>query len=198
MKRILVLSLVILLGSFVAFSDIAPLPGEKKPKAKGLDARLNITMRSNVDVATLTVPKAQIKALRAQFEELDNETDATAALTTGVGSSNLQTIVSATFLSLAILFGGVWFLRSAQSTSKGAKAAMIALLTLGGASAVSLVYANAGPPPAARKISSKLFNKSAFDYGFAYGPIKVVASADTANVYELVVPDPPEPPKSDE
>lgn len=197
MKKILGLSLVILLGSLVAFSDIAPLPGEKKPKAKGLDARLNITMMSNVDVATLTVPKAQIKALRAQLEELDTNNDATAA-TASTTSNGLQTIVSASFLSLAILFGGVWFMRSAKGTSKGSKAAMITLLTLGAASAASLVYANVGPPPSARKITSKLFNKDAFAGNFAFGSIKVVASSETTNVYELVVPDPPDPPKSEE
>lgn len=191
MKKILCLSLVLLFGVVAVFSDIAPLPGEAK-KAKGLDARLNITLSSNTATPTLTVPKAQIKALRAQLEELDTDDDATAAVTS-TGSNNLQTIVSASFLSLAILFGGVWFVRSAKGSSKGAKAAMIALLTLGAASAATFVYANVGPPPSARKISGDLFNKAAFNYGFAYGPIKVVASSDTSNVYELVVPDPPKP-----
>lgn len=196
MKRILCLSLVIMLGAIAGFSDIARPPEPKAPKQKGLDATLQISMRSNVSVATLSVPKAQIKSLRAQLDELDADSDNTASVTS---FSRIQTIASGSLLSLALVFGGVWFVRSGKTAGKGGKAALAIFVTLGIASAATLVFANVGPPPVARSITGKLFDQKAFEpYGFASGKIKVVVDSGTKNVYSLEVPNPAEPRNSEE
>lgn len=192
MKKILVLSLVILLSSIVVFSDIARPPANvtpaKTPKPKGADATMQIRLMSNASVATLSIPKAQIKSLRAQLDELDSDDDATAANTNSF--SRTQTIVSASFISLALLFGGIWFVRSGKTATKGGKAAVALLVTLGIASAATLVYANAGPPPITKPISSKLFDKRGFDqWGYGVGKIKVVLHNDDPDTYFFEVPD---------
>lgn len=191
MKKILCLSLVILIGAVVGFADIArPPEPAKTPKPKGLDATLQISMRSNVSVATLRVPKSQLKSLRAQLEELDDENEATASAST---FSRTQTIVSGSLLSLALLFGGVWFARSGRSATKGGKATVALIVTVGIAAATTLVYANVAPPRASQ-INGKLFDKKMFEpYGFASGKIKVVVDNSTTKVYSLEVPDPAGP-----
>ena len=192
MKRIVCLTLLILLGTHLAFSDIAGPPAnvvpENTPKAKSLDAKLHITMRSNVSVATLSVPKAQLKSLRAQLEEIDNQSDDTASS----GSlSRTQTIASGLLISLAMLFGGLWFARSGKSATKSGKTVAV-LAAVGIASASTVVYANVGPPPGARSITGNLFDQKMFEpYGFVSGKIKVVVDSDTTNVYSLEVPNPP-------
>ena len=199
MKRILCLSLVIMLGAIAAFSDIArpPVVPEKPVKAKGTDATMQIRLLSNASVATLSIPKAQLKSLRAQLEELDTNDDAVAATTTSF--SRTQTIVSGSLLSLALVFGGVWFVRSGKAATKGGKTAAALIVTLGIASAATIVFANAGPPPVTKPISSQIFDKKGFDrWGYAEGKIKVVLQNDSPNTYFLEVPDPQANPKADE
>ena len=189
MKRILSLSLLIMLFSIAAFSDIAR--PEKTPKPtpapKSVESTMTIRMDPNTNVAILKIPKSKLKTLKAELEGLDDDSDNTAAAT---GSfSRTQTIVSGAFLSLALVFGGIWFVRSGKDATKTGKS-LIVLATIGlVGSAASFVYANAGPPPAARSITSKLFNKEMFRfYNFASGKIYVEASDSTE--FELRVPNP--------
>ena len=53
---------------------------------------------------------------------------------------------------------------------------------------MTLVFANAGPPPEARSITSRLFDKNLFfPYRFASGKIKIETS--DKNFVQLIVPE---------
>ena len=93
------------------------------------------------------------------------------------------------FLSLAMVFGGIWFVRNGKSATKTGKTLVIFAFIAGVGSAATLVFANAGPPPASRSITSALFDKKAFVYvNSASGKIKLEVS-DQSSV-ELRVPAP--------
>lgn len=198
MKRMLALSVVLMLTSLVAFGDI-PRPGKspsrvEKPKP-GIAATMEIKLDREAKEARLIIPKSQVKQLRAELEQLDNDADDTAAATGGV--SRTQTIVSGTFLSLAFVFGGIWFVRSGKAATKTGKTFVILAVLAGIGSAATLVYANAGPPPEARSITSKLFDQKVFfPYRFASGKIKIETS-DGKNV-QLIVPDASAAPSGEE
>lgn len=187
MKKILSLFVVLILCSIVAFADIRPPETPKPDSKKSIDSFLSIKFDKNTKEAKLIIPKSQLKQLRAELEQLDNEQDTNAATKTGF--SRTQTIISGLFLSLAILFGGVWLTRTKKLDTKTGKTLVIgAVLFLSGAVA-TIVYANAGPPPELRQITSKLFDKKVFGYwNSAGGKIKIQVS-DTAQNPELIVPD---------
>lgn len=187
MKKILSLSVILVLCSIVALADIR-LPETPKPDSKkSIDSFLSIKIDKNTKEAKLIIPKSQLKQLRAELEQLDNEQDTNASAKTGF--SRTQTIIGGLFMSLAILFGGVWLTRTKNLDTKTGKTLVIsAILFLSGAVA-TIVYANAGPPPELRQITSKLFDKKVFGYwNSAGGKIKIQVS-DTAQNPELIVPD---------
>lgn len=193
MKRLISLTVFLLLLSTVVFADIARPEPSKSPKSgKQTDAMMYIRLDRSAKEARLIIPKSQVKKLRAELEQLDDDSDNTAAVTeTGI-ITRTRTIVSGMFLSLALVFGGVWFVRSGKAATKSGKTLVVAFVTLGVASAATLVYANAGPPPEARSITGKMFSQYVHNYGFGSGKIKL-ETGDTAQV-ELIVPDPqPEP-----
>ena len=200
MKRILCLSLLILLASVAVFSDIAR-PG-KTPRAKptpkfrmtNTSMTMEITMQGNIAQTTLRIPKAQLKWL-AEREENGDDSDNTAA---NAGSfSRTQTIVSGAFLSLALIFGGMWFVSSGKSATKKGKTLVILAVIGVVSSAATFVYANVGPPPQLRSISTNLFDKKSFEgWNYASGTIRVETSPE--DVIELIVADPPgEQPKAE-
>jgi len=182
--------MLILLTSVVAFSDIAPERTPKPtptPKTTPVSVLMSIKMDSNAKVATLSIPREQLKQLRAEIDQIDNENDNTAAAT-GI-FSRTQTIVSGAFLSLAVVFGGMWFVRSGKSATKTGKTLVILAMIGFVGSAATFVYANAGPPPELRSISSTLFDKKAFGYWTsAMGKVNLTVS--DAQVIELNVPAP--------
>lgn len=192
MKKLLLLTALALFTSTAAFADIAPPRPEKTPKPKpGVSTTMEIMMDKTAKEAKLIIPKSQIKQLRAELESLDDDNGNTAAVTGG--STRLQTIVSGAFLSLAFVFGGMWFLRSGKASTKGGKALAAAAILGGIGAATTVVFANVGPPPAARNITSKLFDQKIFQpYGFAYGKIKIETT--DGNQVKLIVPDVTEKP----
>ncbi len=192
MKKLLLLTALALFTSTAAFADIAPPRPEKTPKPKpGVSTTMEIMMDKTAKEAKLIIPKSQIKQLRAELESLDDDNGNTAAVTGG--STRLQTIVSGAFLSLAFVFGGMWFVRSGKASTKGGKALAAAAILGGIGAATTVVFANVGPPPAARNITSKLFDQKIFQpYGFAYGKIKIEPT--DGNQVKLIVPDVTETP----
>ena len=185
MKRIICLTAFLLLASASAFADIPRPQPTKDPKpVKSLDATMTIRLDKRATVATLQIPKSQIKQLRAELEQMDGESDNTAAVATPDNFSRTQTIVSGTLLSLALVFGGMLFVRTGKASAK----ALIILAVLAGlGTAATFVYANVGPPPEARSITSRLFNDKVFTpYQFASGSIKIEA-VDSGGV-QLIVP----------
>ena len=151
-------------------------------------------MQGNIAQTTLRIPKAQLKWL-AEREENGDDSDNTA---TNAGSfSRTQTIVSGAFLSLALIFGGMWFVSSGKSATKKGKTLVILAVIGVVSSAATFVYANVGPPPQLRSISTNLFDKKSFEgWNYASGTIRVETSPE--DVIELIVADPPgEQPKAE-
>ncbi len=98
------------------------------------------------------------------------------------------------FLSLAVIFGGVWFSRKRQTGGKMNRPMIAAgaMLFLVG-SAAPFVYANIGPPTQLRTISGELFNRETFrGWNAAYGKVRIEIS-DGDGMIELIVPDKKEP-----
>lgn len=190
MKRIICLMTLVLVATLAAFADIARPDPTKTPKpAKGVSTTMRINLDRDATEAKLIIPKSQIKYLRAELEQLDDEADNTAAVTKPSAFSRTQTIVSGAFLSLALVFGGMWFVRSGKASTKSGKTLVILAVLAGTGATASLMYANIGPPPEVRNISGKLFSNSVHRYKSASGQVKVELSA-TADQIVFVVPDP--------
>lgn len=199
MKQFIFLTTLVLLASTSGFADIAR-PGQtpnRVPKPKTVSTIMTIRLDRDATEAKLLIPRSQIKELRAALDELDNDGDDTAAVAAAGDFSRTQTIVSGMFLSLAIVFGGMWFVRSGMAATKTGKTFVVLAVIAGVGSAATFVYANIGPPLEARSITGKLFDKKFFTpYRFASGKIKIETTED--GVVQLVVPDPPDKPTGEE
>jgi hypothetical protein len=184
MKKTTLLFLFGLLFSFAVFADIR-LPETPKPKQnKSVDTKLIINVSKDAKEAKLIIPKSQLKQLRAELDDLDNDSGNTAA-----NFSRTQTIVSGLFMSLAMVFGGVWFVRSRKADTKTAKTLIIGTVLFSAFTAATLVFANAGPPIETRSITSKIFSPLVLkSYGKVSGKIKLEVS-NSISEPELIVPD---------
>jgi hypothetical protein len=185
MKRVLCLTAFVLIAAAAAFGDIARPDStpNRTPKPKPVDASMTIRMDKDVKTATLRIPRSQLRQLSAELEQMADENNT--ASTTG-GISRTQTVVSGMLLSLAMAFGGMWFVRSGKASSTG-KTLVVFALVAGIGSAATIAYANAGPPASLRTISSSLFDKKEFGYwNEAFGKIKIEVT--DGSVLELRVP----------
>ena len=198
MKKLFRVTAIALIASSAAFADIArPDNSEgKSPKPKAsYETTLDIRLRADEKDARLIIPKSQIKLLRAQLESLDNGVDSSTAAVTSSGFSGTQTIMSGLFLSLAIGFGGMWFIRSAKNPT--ANKGVIAAVLLSCITSATFVFANAGPPAEARSITGKMFSQAMHIYGFGWGKIKVETTDDDDRI-TLIVPNPKTSPSPSE
>lgn len=161
-----------------------PKPTKTTRVMTSVDTTLHIQFSSGEKNARLVIPRNQLKLLRAQLDEMD-DADNTAAVSS---VSRIQTIVSGLFLSLAIIFGGVWFVRSGKTTSKKSKVLVIgAGLFLSGAIA-TIAFGNIGPPTRA-EITSKIFNTKTFTHPLGLeGQVKLEVSS-TSDRIEFIVPE---------
>ena len=189
MKRIFSLCALLAIFSVAAVADVrlpdTPKPTPPKKEKKAIDSHFRISIQKDAKEARLLIPKDQIKQLRAQLDELDGDSNTSALLS----FSRAQTIVGGLFLSLAMVFGGVWFSRSRKTGFKPNKAVVAgAVLFFVGAFAV-VSFANMGPPMEARSITGKIFTPAVHMYKQAWGKIKVETTDD--DEIELIVPDPP-------
>jgi len=190
MKRIFRICLLMAMFSIAAFADVR-LPDTPKPtpapkEKKAIDTYLSVRISKDAKDARLLIPKDQIKQLRAQLDALDDDSNNAALLT----FSRTQTIVGGLFLSLAMVFGGVWLTRVRKSDLRPNKTVIAgAVLFLGGAFAV-IAYANIGPPMEARSISGRIFSPAVHQYKQASGSIRLETTDDTFGV-QLIVPDVP-------
>lgn len=203
MKKLVLTAVILMLFSSAALADIArpstPKPTETPKQQKSIETTLSITL-TKTKTAKLKIPKSQIAKLRAQLDELDGGGNNVASASTRTSFGAIQTIVSGAFLSLAIAFGGIWFVRSKKVETKGGRTLAIgALLFLTGAAA-SVAVANIGPPSEARSITGKLFSQSVHSYKQASGGIKLMTYDDKNDFdgIELEVPDPNGFPDKDE
>lgn len=193
MSRTVLAALAVLVFVNFSYGDVArPETPRPTPKAKAeqlLDTELYIRLDADAKDAKLLIPRSEVKQLRAALEQMDDGDDNTAAVTTN-GISRVQTIVSGFFMSLALVFGGIWFARSGKLASKGTRAAVIGVAIAGIATAATFVYANAGPPADARSITGKMFSQALHYYNFGSGHIKLGISNDDR--VTLIVPNPAE------
>ena len=196
MKKILCLVILLLVGTVAMFADIAR-PGKqtnpvKKPALKvysNTSTSLTVRLDSNIETPTLRIPRTQLNYLRAQNETGDGDENNTAAVTAPGGFSRTQTFVSGVFLSLAIVFGGMWFVRSGKAASKEGKSLVILAVLAGLGSAATFVYADIAPPQFQNDITSKIFNQNAMWRGEATS-WNVRVESTNGDKMELYVPDP--------
>lgn len=191
MKRIFSLCALLAMFAAAAFADIrlpdTPKPTPSPKDQKAVEANMRIRLDKNAADARLVIPKSQLKQLRAALDEADGSSN------TALNITKTQTIVSGLFLSLAVIFGGVWFSRKRQTGGKMSRtvAAGAVLFLIG--SAATFVYANIGPPTQLRTISGELFNRETFrGWNTAYGKVRIEIS-DGDGMIELIVPDKEEP-----
>lgn len=182
MRKILLFAALVSVLASVGFANIANPDLPAKKKNKSIDSFLSIRLDKAASEARLVIPRSQLKQLRAELEKLDDgdTTDNTAAAT----FQGTQTIVSGALISLAFVFGGMWFMRSGSKPGK----IVVASAVLLSCSVATLVYANAGPPSEANAITGKIFSDVVHQNKFASGSIKLEVS-DSTRVMELVVPD---------
>src|SRR4051794_18882562 len=121
MRKIVLVSSLITILSVVAFADIAkPTPVKQK---SAINTTLRISLDRDAKEARLIIPKSQIQQLRAHLDALDGS-NSTAAIT-GITNSQIQTIFAGVFLSLAIVFAGIWLARSRKLTPRSSAAAVV-------------------------------------------------------------------------
>lgn len=190
MKKIICLVMLLLVGTVAMFADIArpgkaPYPPIPKPGSNTVSG-LSIHFDSNISQPTLRIPKSTLKYLRAQNETEEPDTDNTAAVAAPGSFSRAQTLVSGMLLSFALVFGGMWFMRSGKAASKEGKALVILAVLAGIGSAGTFVYADIAPPPAVA-ITSRVFNGDAIGYGQLSSPRIRIESSKGDDV-ELYVP----------
>ena len=181
MGKLLIAGLLLAMLAGAASADVARTDLPKN--GKSVDTTLSIRIDRTAKEARLIIPKSQLKQLRAELEQLDKNQPEAAAF----AFSKAETIAAGSLLSLAFVFGGVWFARKGRSGA-ASKALGIGAVMLAGGAFATLVYANAGPPSEARSITGKLFTQSVHLYKFAYGKIKLETTDDESNVL-LIVPD---------
>ena len=190
MKRIFSVGALTLMFALIAVADVrfdtpTPKPEKTPTQVKSIDTTLYISLQKDAKEARLLIPKSQIKQLRMELAALDDDADAPVA----AGYANTQTVVGGLFLSLAFVFGGVWFARSRKIDLKANKTAAVgAILFLSGALAAA-AYANVALPSLeARSITGLIFTDAVHQYKKASGKIKVESTDDSYGI-TLIVPD---------
>ena len=187
MLKTTILILLMMVFAVSAFADI-PRPDRTPNRAKKsveINTHLSIVLDRNAKEARLIIPRSQVNALRAELDGIDGGSEETMASSV----SRLQLIVSGVFLSLAVAFAGLWFTRSGETSSKTGKAIVAGMVILAVGGLATIVYGNAGPPPAAREITGKMFSPALHLYKGGGGKIKLEVS-DTDTIPRLIVPDP--------
>jgi hypothetical protein len=187
MKRAIAVLMILGIVSVSAFANIAN-PDRPKRSGKGIDTNLSIRLKRDATEARLIIPRSQLKQLRAELEATDAGADL--ASSTTKSSLGIQTIAGGAFLSLGLVFGGLWFARSRRPGSEQGKIVVTLAIAMAFGSGAAMVWANAGPPPEARSITGKMFSQAVHIYGFGSGRIKLEVTDDGDRV-ELIVPDPP-------
>ncbi len=193
MKKLPFIVVFIALFSFAVFADIRmPEPPTPKPTATpkvvtGKQVELMIDVTSEVSEPTLVIKKSSVKNLRAALDEaegIDNLANVSNETDSKLGSSigSIQTIIGGLFLSLAFVFGGVWFVKNKPNKTTVA----LFLVAFFGASTV-LVWGNIAPPRLF-SISKNIFADEIQRFGYARGMVRVKVVAESNADIKLLVP----------
>lgn len=178
----LALAALLLLVTVSASADIAP-PDKAKNKSSKDSPMMSMLIQPDLKAreAKLIIPRSLLEQMRAGLDGEDSRGAALAFFNTG----GAQTLMAGIFLSLAFAFGGVWLVRSRGQRRLGPASLCVAALALSGVAATA-AYANAGPPPVARSLTSKILVQEATWYG-AHGEVKVEVTDDQDYIM-LVLP----------
>ena len=189
MKSLLNCCALILLGLAALTSARADVPrprddGHKSPKTVSVSSPMHIEPNTKATEAKLLIPRAVLEQMRAGLDG-DNAPAAgtTARLFTNGGA---QTAIAGIFLSLAFACGGVWLVRTRKATGTWTRAALGGVLVALCGATASIAYANAGPPPIARSLTSGILSPGAQPYG-AYGKVKVEITDEYSQI-TLILP----------
>lgn len=190
MTRFPILFAILAMFAITALADIPPRPGQtpnrvKKPAV--VNTELDISLERDAKEARLIIPASQLKQLRAELEALDTGDPTAAGISDLGGGQRLQTIMTGSLLSLALILGGIWLWRSGANATR-TRAVGAVVITAAVSAGAGYLYANAGPPNEARSITGKMFSQSMHIYGFGWGKIKL-ETGDGDRV-KLVVPNP--------
>jgi len=153
----------------------------EEEKKTDTDAEIRIFLDDDATDAKLVISRQMLNKLANQEVAVNNSENY------GLGFSRTQTIVSGLFLSLALVFGGVWFSR-AKNLSKGANIAtgigIFAMLGVFG----SIAFANIAPPTYG-KLNNKVFSEGMQNQKVAYGQIKIeIDEEGSSDRLLLVIP----------
>lgn len=189
MKRIFGLFVLTAIFSIAAFADVRlpdtpnPTPAKTaKPEAAAVDSKLHVVFSKSDKTARLVVPRNQLNRLRAELGGLEA---GGASVFSGV--SRAQTVAGGLFLTLALVFGGVWFVRSGKNAAKKVKIAAAGALLFASGALASIAFANIGPPTTA-EITSRIFNAESFRHPLGVrGAVKLEIIDDSDQIL-LVVP----------
>jgi len=170
--------LILLLTTLTVFANKTPPPTPKKPLTT-VNTRLSIRVDENATEAKLIIPRQIWQTMKA---EIDGEESLNAANRYGVTST--QALMGGVFLSLAFVFGGVWFVRG-KGVSKNKVVVGVLVLVLFGA-ATTISFANM-PPPQYNKLDDKILASEVGIFG-ANGNIKIEVVDSSSSSMTLVLP----------
>lgn len=151
MQKIVTLSLFVLIFTFSAFADIAR-PKPPKPAPAETKSRMIFISSPDINGAVLRIPEHEIRRLAAELDGNDS-----ASVSSSSGSTTLM--ISAAFLSLAFVFGGIWLVRSGKIGNRSAAAAFLIFAVVGG---TVIAYANVAPRRTPKPLTVETFNKNIF------------------------------------
>ena len=175
---------LLIVGCISTFADI-PSPNSNKVRRQPRPNPVNMTIQpaETAGDARLVIPRDILQQLRASLDDTDQQD---AASVTSNGEHNSRTIIAGIFMSISLAFGGVWLMRSGATSGKLARTA--AVITLIGASGIAtgIALGNAGPPPVARTLTSKILTPELQWWG-AYGKVTVEVVADGDQI-TLILP----------
>ena len=192
-SRLIALVALLFAAAIPASANIAPPNIEKKPPRQTTAAPVRMQLRPDADAkeAKLIIPRKVLQQLKAELDGGAEDPQAAVAAAVASGGSNLsstQTAVAGVFLSLSLVTLGVWLTGGrAQGRRASRVVSALAFAALGGAAASGVaVYANAGPPPAARSLTSKILSPD-LSYWGASGTVTIEV-ADDESLIMLVLP----------
>ena len=178
MKKLFCLITLLTLFSISVFADIAPRKPQPTPTPTPAkkNAAMSIFLSDQVSAPTLVIKKDFLRELSGTSEN----TSVPAAV------ASTQNIVGGAFLSLAVIFGGVWLMRGKKEMSKTTAAAIaVSIFGLAG----TIAYANIAPPKRYPRINQDIFSKKVLKEGTAESRINVrISDSEYNNDFVLLIP----------
>lgn len=170
MRKIIGAFVILSITATIAFADIKP-PIRPAPTSTvapaATEAQMAISVSRFEPEATLVIHKSMIDKINAALKAKGEEKLITSG---GAGIASTQTIVGGLFLSLALVFGGVWLARAKGQVSKPALGIVVfAIFGMG----ATLVIGNV-PPPKRIPLTSAIIDDKVLGRYVASGKVKIL------------------------